>query len=213
MRSLAAVSNGPDTPVMDVSAMRRALSHASWRDPGQDRRKNHDVRRVVLTLERTAACIGVVQERIREAGNILAQGKAIREPMMRALLAARFEELLDSLERVAALAQDGQINLLMGAPVTSQDQTLNCQTQQHDNALTLVAGLEGLDYRLSPIDIRRGCDGLNINALKSEFQDDAETEAVEAALRTAQDHLNQFAKRLSNDAILLVRHARKMATL
>ena len=113
-RGLVTLANGPETPPMDVAAMRRALNHAAWRDPSVERRKTDEVRIAIRTLERTAACVDLAQERLSEAAETLMLGQSSSERVMRGLLTARFEELLDSLERVAILAQDGYVNLLGG---------------------------------------------------------------------------------------------------
>jgi hypothetical protein len=203
-RGLGNFANGPETPVMDVSAMRRALDHAAWRDPSAERRRNDDVQKGVRTLERTAACVDLAQERLTEAAETLAQGKATREQMMRGLLTARFEELLDSLERVAIMAQDGQVNLLGGIGQPSAVQTSRYAPPRFQNSLNVDIGSAGFSYVLTPIDIRRGPEGLAIPVLESGFEDDGEIYHVETALIRAKAKLAQFGARLSHDASMLV---------
>ena len=202
--SLGAVPNGPDTPIMDVSAMRRALSHAAWRDPSLENRKNDDIRNAVRTLERTAACVDLALERLSEASETLTLGQASNEQVMRGLLTARFEELLDSLERVAILAQDGYVNLLAGGNDIANGSAPTSPVPQHYNGLSLDIGAAGFSYVLTPIDIRRGPTGLDIPVLEQGFNDDSETYIVETALLRAQAKLTQFGARLSHDAIMLV---------
>jgi hypothetical protein len=203
-RGLNSRVNGPETPAMDVSAMRRALDHAAWRDPSAERRKSDDVLKGVRTLERTAACVDLAQERLSEAAETLLQGKSSREVVMRGLLTARFEELLDSLERVAIMAQDGQVNLLagIGQPVTTQ--VSKYAPLRFQNSLSIDIGSAGFRYVLTPIDIRRGRGGLDIPVLEHGFEDDGETYLVETALIRAQAKLTQFGSRLSHDAAMLV---------
>jgi hypothetical protein len=204
-RGLTTLSNGPDTPVMGVAAMKRALNHAAWRDPSVERRKNDEVRAAIRTLERTAACVDLAQERLNEAAETLMLGQSSSEQVMRGLLTARFEELLDSLERVAILAQDGYVNLLGGVGETSQ--TSRYRVAQQENGLSLDIGTAGFSYVLTPIDIRRGRTGLDIPVLEHGFDDAAETYEVETALLRAQKRLEQFGERLSHDAIMLVKIA------
>jgi hypothetical protein len=203
-RGLKSGVNGPETPAMDVSAMRRALDHAAWRDPTAEQRKSNDVFKGVRTLERTAACVDLAQERLGEAAETLAQGKATREQVMRGLLTARFEELLDSLERVAIMAQDGQVNLLAGIGAPLANQVSKYAPLRFQNSLTVDIGSAGFSYVLSPIDIRRGRGGLDIPVLESGFEDDSEIYVVETALIRAQAKLAQFGDRLSHDAAMLV---------
>jgi hypothetical protein len=193
-RGLVSLSNGPETPIMGVDAMRRALTHAAWRDPSVERRKNDEVRAAIRTLERTAACVDLAQERIAESIETLTMGQKASEQVMRGLLTARLEELLDSLERVAILALDGHVNLLSGAA-------------EHQSGLSLDIGTAGFSYVLSPINIHRGRLGLDIRVLESGFDDDNETFEVETALLKAQKRLAQFGERLSHDAIMLVKIA------
>jgi hypothetical protein len=207
-RGLLSTSNGPDTPVMDVAAMRKALNHAAWRDPWVERRKGNIIANAIRTLERTAACVDLAIERLAEAHDTLVQGKEARDQVMRELLTARFEELLDSLERVVILAQDGAINLLAGV-TTGYTQTSGSQrSPAPSNGLSLDIGNAGFSYVLTPIDIRRGPTGLGIGVLINGFEDDGETYAVETALIKAKDKLRQFAERLSQDATMMVRIAR-----
>ncbi len=206
-RGLISLSNGPDTPVMDVSAMRRALNHAAWRDPSSERRRNDEVRAAIRTLERTAACVDLAQERLNEAAETLQLGQGSSEQVMRGLLTARFEELLDSLERIAILAQDGYVNLLGGQGENGPVQTAKYRVAQQENGLTLDIGTAGFSYVLTPIDIRRGPSGLDIAVLESGFDDAAETYEVETAVLRAQKRLLQFGERLSHDAVMLVKIA------
>ena len=206
-RGLTKLSNGPDTPVMDVSAMRRALTHAAWRDPSFERRRNDEVRGAIRTLERTAACVDLAQERLNEAAETLMLGQASPERVMRGLLTARFEELLDSLERIAILAQDGYVNLLGGKGENGPVQTAKYRVAQQENGLSLDIGSAGFSYVLTPIDIRRGASGLDIAVLESGFDDAAENYEVETAVLRAQKRLEQFGERLSHDAIMLVKIA------
>jgi hypothetical protein len=206
-RGIIHVSNGPDTPVMDVSAMKRALNHAAWRDPSLDRRKNDEVRAAIRTLERTAACVDLAQERLNEAAETLMLGQSSPERVMRGLLTARFEELLDSLERVAILAQDGYVNLLGGAGDAPHQQTTKFRVAEQQNGLSLDIGTAGFSYVLTPIDIRRRQTGLDIPVLESGFDDAAETYGVETAVLRAQKRLAQFGERLSHDAVMLVKIA------
>jgi hypothetical protein len=210
-RGIAPIANGPDTPVIDVSAMKRALNHAAWRDPSIDRRRSDDVLKGVRTLERTAACVDLAQERLTEAAETLAQGKTSREQVMRGLLTARFEELLDSLERVAIMAQDGPINLLAGIGQPMANQVSRYAPPRFQNSLNIDLGSAGFSYVLTPIDIRRGPSGLDIPVLESGFEDDHEIYCVETALIRAQAKLTQFGGRLSHDAAMLVAIAKEKA--
>lgn len=207
-RGLVSLSNGPDTPIMDVAAMRKALTHAAWRDPSVERRKGDVIRAAVRTLERTAACVDLAIERLGEASETLVQGQVTREQMMRGLLTARFEELLDSLERVVILAQDGEVNLLSGIKSGYEQPNLAVRGAAPTNSLSLDIGSAGFSYVLSPIDIRRGLTGLAIGVLEHCFDDEEETYRIETALIKAQSRLTQFADRLSHDATMLVRIAR-----
>jgi hypothetical protein len=207
-RGLIATANGPETPVMDVAAMRKALTHAAWRDPWVERRKGDIIRGAVRTLERTAACVDLAAERLGEAYDTLVQGKATHDQTMRGLLTARFEELLDSLERVIILAQDGNINLLSGVPHGFGQTQPTSRLTMPANGLSLEIGSAGFSYVLTPIDIRRGPSGLRINVLEHGFEDSEETYAIETALINAQAKISQFAARLSQDATMLVRIAR-----
>jgi hypothetical protein len=210
-RGLSDIANGPDTPIIDVSAMKRALNHAAWRDPSLDRRRSEDVLKGVRTLERTAACVDLAQERLSEAAETLTQGKTSREQVMRGLLTARFEELLDSLERVAIMAQDGQVNLLAGIGQPLANQVSRYAPTRFQNSLSIDIGSAGFSYVLGPIDIRRGASGLDIPVLESGFEDDHETYCVETALIRAQAKLAQFGSRLSHDAAMLVAIAKEKA--
>jgi hypothetical protein len=205
---LTSLTNGPQTPVIAIEAMRRALSHAAWRDPSVERRKNDEVRAVIRTLERTAACVDIVLERLSEAATTLTAGKATTDQVMRGLLTARFDELLDSLERVAKLAQDGPINLL-GAVTPSTGPTARLNVSSSQNRLSLEIGSAGFIYILNPIDIRRGRTGLAIPVLESGFDNNDETYEVETALLRAQQRLTNFSDRLSQDALMLVKIAQE----
>jgi hypothetical protein len=207
-RGLIITANGPDTPVMDVAAMRKALNHAAWRDPWVERRKGDIIQNAVRTLERTAACVDLASERLNEAFETLTQGKSTTDQIMRGLLTARFEELLDSLERIVVLAQDGQVNLLSGVPSAIGQESGARRTILPSNGLSLDIGSAGFSYVLTPIDVRRGHSGLGISVLQNGFQDDAETYGIETSLIKAQAKLAQFADRLSHDATMLVRIAR-----
>lgn len=207
-RGLNTLSNGPDTPVMGVEAMRKALTHAAWRDPSVERRKNDEIRIAIRTLERTAACVDLAQERLSEAAETLTLGQSAPEQVMRGLLTARFEELLDSLERVAILAQDGYVNLLSGSGETQLVQTSRYRIGQQQNGLSLDIGTAGFSYVLMPIDIRRGPSGLAIPVLENGFDDAAETYEVETAVIKAQKRLAQFGERLAHDATMLVQIAK-----
>jgi hypothetical protein len=211
-KGLHSLSNGPDTPVMDISAMKRALNHAAWRDPSVERRKSDEVRGAIRTLERTAACVDLAQERLNEAAETLMLGQSSPERVMRGLLTARFEELLDSLERVAILAQDGYVNLLGGTGGTPSGQTTKHRVAHQENGLSLDIGTAGFSYVLTPIDIRRGQIGLDIPVLENGFDDAAETYEVETAVLKAQKRLAQFGERLRHDAIMLVRIAQEKET-
>jgi hypothetical protein len=206
-RGLNTISNGPDTPVIGVEAMRKALLHAAWRDPSVERRKNDEIRIAIRTLERTAACVDLAQERLSEAAETLMLGQTATERVMRGLLTARFEELLDSLERVAILAQDGYVNLLSGTGNAPAEQTARYRIAQQQNGLSLDIGTAGFSYVLMPIDIRRGPTGLAIPVLESGFDDAAETYEVETAVIKAQQRLSQFGERLTHDATMLVKIA------
>ncbi len=205
---LTSQTNGPQTPVIAVEAMQRALDHAAWRDPSMERRKNDEVRAVIRTLERTAACVDIVLERLSEAAATLTAGQAATDQVMRGLLTARFEELLDSLERVAKMAQDGPINLL-GAVTPSTGPAALLNISNHQNRLSLEIGSAGFSYMLSPIDIRRGRTGLDIPVLENGFDQDGETYEVETALLRAQQRLTNFSDRLSQDALMLVKIAQE----
>jgi hypothetical protein len=203
-RGVQATSNGPETPVIDVSAMRRALDHAAWRDPQHEKRKSEDVFKAVRTLERTAACVDLASERIADALDALVQGKATQDPVMRGLLTSRFEELLDSLERIAIMAQDGNINLLAGiGDIAGHGQRGFAVARLH-NSLCLDIGSTGFRYVLPPIDIRRGQQALNIPAFENAFEDKAEVYQLETAVLQAQGKLRQFGVRLAQDAVMLV---------
>ncbi|NJR20563.1 MAG: hypothetical protein HC777_03295 [Hyphomonadaceae bacterium] len=142
--------------------------------PKNEQRKSDDILKAIRTLERTAACVDLASERLSDAADALAQGKSTREAMMRGLLTARFEELLDSLERVAIMAQDGGINLLAGASDHGGSADNSYAPAQRHNSLSLNIGATGFRYVLSPIDIRRDKSGLNIPCLESGFDDEAE---------------------------------------
>jgi hypothetical protein len=206
-RGLTSLSNGPETPAMDVSAMKRALTHAAWRDPSLERRKAEEIGDAIRTLERTAACVDLAQERLAEAAETLMLGRSSPEQVMRGLLTARLEELLDSLERVAALAQDGYVNLLGGSGEALSGQTTPYRVAQDGNGLSLDIGTAGFSYVLTPIDIRRARGGLDIPVLEHGFEDSGEIYEVETALLKAQQRLIKFGERLSHDAIMFVKIA------
>lgn len=206
-RGLICATNGPDTPAMDVSAMKRALNHAAWRDPWVERRKADEINAAIRTLERTAACVDLAQERLAEATETLVLGRSSPEQVMRGLLTARLEELLDSLARVAALAQDGYVNLLGGVGEALAGQTTRYRVAQDGNGLSLDIGTAGFSYVLTPIDIRRGRGGLDIPVLEHGFEDSDEIYEVETALLKAQQRLAKFGQRLSHDAIMFVKIA------
>jgi hypothetical protein len=203
-RGLISSSNGPETPAIDVSAMRRALTHAAWRDPSYEKRKSEDVLKAVRTLERTAACVDLAAERLADALDALAQGKTTTDPIMRGLLTSRFEELLDSLERIAIMAQDGAINLLAGVGDISGSASSGFAVQRMHNSLSLDIGATGFRYVLPPINVTRGKQGLNIPGFESAFEDEAETYRLETAVLQAQTKLLQFGARLAQDAVMLV---------
>jgi hypothetical protein len=192
---------------MGIDAMRRALNHAAWRDPSVERRKNDEVRTAIRILERTAACVDLAQERLSEAAETLMLGQESSEQVMRGLLTARFEQLLDSLERVAILAQDGYVNLLSGVSDPPAIQTAKYRIAQQQNGLSLDIGTAGFKYVLTPIDISRGASGLDIPILEGGFDDAAETYEVETAVIRAQKRLLQFGQRLAHDATMLVKIA------
>jgi hypothetical protein len=117
----------------------------------------------------------------------LAKGREAASPVMRGLLATRIEEVLDSLERVVSLAQDGEINLLA------------CDAQ----GLNLALEHGGFRYALNPVDARRGPKGLDIPPLSRAFANPEETDAVARAVHRAQHRMRQFCERLSHDAGML----------
>jgi hypothetical protein len=181
-------TNGPNTPAIDVAAMKRALTHSAWRDPNIGVKRDDILREAVAVLEHTAACADSALERLEEASQTLDQGRATRTQVMRGLLTARLEEVLDSLERLAKLAGRGGVNLL----------------DSSSKALTVDFGTGGFRYALNPIDIRRDKTGLDIPTLISGFEDDAETDAVAAALKRGQRRVSLFADRLFYDATMLI---------
>jgi hypothetical protein len=183
----AAGSNGPMTPAISETALRKALTHAAFRDPSVERRRFSDLRASVRTLERTAACVDLAMDRLGEAAEAVANGTHSESAVMRGLLTARIEEVLDSLERVAAMAQDGEVNLL------------SCDGR----GLHLALEHGGFRYALNPVDVRRGPRGLDIPALSYAFDDPDEVEAVEAAIARGQRKLAQFSDRLAHDAAML----------
>jgi hypothetical protein len=181
-------TNGPNTPAIGVAAMKRALTHAAWRDPSVGVKRDDVLREAVSVLEHTAACADSALERLGEAAQTLAQGREADTQVMRGLLTARFEEVLDSLERLAKLAGRGGVNLLDSA----------------SKGLSVDFGNGGFRYALNPIDIRRDKTGLDIPVLLNGFDDEVETETVGAALERAQRRVGQFADRLFYDATMLI---------
>ncbi len=190
-------ANGPETPIMEVAAMKRALLHAAWRDPSHERKKNIEVHAAVRTIETTAAYVDQAIERLREVQDAMQAGQNTSQQLMRGLLAARVEELLDSLNRLAKMpsaqmASENEVNLLI----------------RESDGLFIDFGHEGFRYVLPPIDIRRGPEGLNIPFLHNGFEDASENFRVEAAVKIAEARLAQFAARLSHDASMLVTMAK-----
>lgn len=184
--------NGPDTPLMEPSALSRALRHAAWRDPRAERKKFTEVYSAVRTLERTAAYVDQALERLAEVSEALRIGQTTEHDLMRGLQAARIEELLDSLDRLSKMAAEGGLNLL----------------NSESDSLYLDFGHEAFRYVLPPFDLRRGPKGLNIPQIKDGFDNSSEIAKVSQAVTLAQVRVGQFAARLSHDAGMLVRMAK-----
>ncbi|MFM1975781.1 MAG: hypothetical protein RL145_627 [Pseudomonadota bacterium] len=191
-RSLGPRPNGPDTPLMEPSALSRALKHAAWRDPRAERKKFTEVYSAVRTLERTAAYVDQALERLAEVSEALRIGQTTEHDLMRGLQAARIEELLDSLDRLSKMAAEGGLNLL----------------NSESDSLYLDFGHEAFRYVLPPFDLRRGPKGLNIPQIKDGFENSSEIAKVSQAVTLAQVRVGQFAARLSHDAGMLVRMAK-----
>lgn len=191
-RPLGPRPNGPDTPLMEPSALSRALRHAAWRDPRAERKKFTEVYSAVRTLERTAAYVDQALERLAEVAEALRIGQTTEHDLMRGLQAARIEELLDSLDRLSKMAAEGGLNLL----------------NSESDSLYLDFGHEAFRYVLPPFDLRRGAKGLNIPEIKDGFENSSEIQKVSQAVTLAQVRIGQFAARLSHDAGMLVRMAK-----
>ncbi len=184
--------NGPDTPLMEPSALTRALRHAAWRDPRGERKKFTEVYAAVRTLERTAAYVDQALERLAEVAEALRIGQSTEHDLLRGLQAARIEELLDSLDRLSKMAAEGGLNLLNG----------------ESDSLYLDFGHEAFRYVLPPFDLRRGPKGLNIPQMKDGFENSSEIQSISQSVALAQVRVAQFAARLSHDAGMLVRMAK-----
>jgi hypothetical protein len=180
-------TNGPETPVMAADRRTKALNHAAWRDPSVQVRRDGELRAALAVLERTAACTDLAIERLDEAASAVEAGRQSASPVMRGLLATRTDELLDSLERITLLAEEGGLNLLDGGL----------------QGLKVKVESGGLNYALAPICLRRDGRGFNIPPCDTAFEDAAEAEAIALAIERARVRLAQFANRLAHDAASL----------
>lgn len=186
----------PFAPAQRLSPDRvaRMLELAAWKDPTAGARRAEALDRAVQILERAAACTDMAVERLGEALDAMVQGQTSTSFVMRGLLSARVEELLDSLERIAIMARDGSVNLLDGGK----------------GGLEIEIESEGFRYALNPINIRRGPAGLHIPVLMAAFEDEVEAAAMIHATRAAMEKVGRFAARLSEDATILASLVRTM---
>jgi len=174
-------------PVVSAAAVERALRHAAFRDPNARDHRKQVLRSAVRGLEAAAAGVDAALERLNEARSVVERSVTSNSDLMRGLLAGRYEELLDGLAGVAALAGDAGVNLIAGG-------SYGIYVDLDDGAFK---------YLLNPIDVRRGPHGLDLPVLTSAFEDDDETAHAAMCLQKAEARLQQFGKRLAHDAVML----------
>jgi hypothetical protein len=193
--------NAPDGAALDQRRIAAVVAASRWRSPGADLRREVELERAVLVLERTAACVDLVLERLAEVAASLDIGRREQTYLMRGLMTGRIEDLLESLEAVVTMAAHDGVNLLGPGNTPFR--------------VRLEAG--DFNYTLAPICVLRDRRGLDIAPLQSAFEDDAEALRILQAVRRAIRRLELFAARLTSDAdviIALVRdHQKRRAML
>jgi hypothetical protein len=180
--------NGPDTIVMDTLRVATVIASTRWRRPGCDKRREQELERALLILERTAACTDLALERLAEVSASLEIGQRERTYLMRGLMMARIEEVLESLVDLAKMAAHDGVNLL--------------GTNTSGLKVSLEAG--DFNYSLAPVCIHRDRTGLNIPLMTGAFEDGEETGRVVASVARGQRRLQAFAARLSGDADVII---------
>jgi hypothetical protein len=180
--------SGSDPVRLDAARIAAVAAAARWRSPGSDLRREAELERAILVLERTAACADLALDRLGEVAASLETGRREQTYLMRGLMTGRVEELLDSLAGLARMSVQDGVNLL-GPGRTG----LRVQHEGGD-----------FNYSLPPVCIHRGPEGLAIPLLHSAFEDDAETDRVTAAVARARRRLSVFAQRLAADAEVII---------
>jgi hypothetical protein len=181
-------ANAPESEAMDSRRIAAVAASARWRSPGADLRREVELERAILVLERTAACVDLALERLAEVAASLQIGRREQTYLMRGLMTGRIEDLLEGLEGVVAMAAHDGTNLLGPGNVPFK--------------VRLDAG--DFNYTLAPICILRDRRGLDIAPLQSAFEDDAEALRMAAAVDRAIRRLTLFAGRLASDADVII---------
>ena len=181
-------ANGPDGEALDPRRIAAVVAGSRWRSPGADLRREVELERAVLVLERTAACVDLALERLVEVANSLDIGRREQTYLMRGLMTGRIEDLLESLEAVATMAGHDGVNLLGPSNMPFR--------------VRLEAG--DFNYTLAPICILRDRRGLDIAPLQAAFEDDGEADRMSGAVGRAIRRLQLFAARLASDADVII---------
>jgi hypothetical protein len=181
-------ANAPESQALDAGRIAAVAAGARWRSPGADLRREVELERAVLVLERTAACVDLALERLAEVVVSLEIGQREQTYLMRGLMTGRIEDLLESLEAVVTMAAHDGVNLLGPG----------------DAAFKVRLEARDFNYTLAPVCVLRGRQGLDIAPLQSAFEDAEEARRMAHAVDRAIRRLRLFAGRLTADADVII---------
>ena len=173
----------------DVSdGLARALRHAAAKDPHALRERERKIENAIAALEAAAQGVDAVNAILYEARDLAASAADSESLAKRALIAERYNDLVETLGEPARKAGANGVNLIDGG-----DDEIEIDLPGANASKMIVR-----HTRLTP-----GEGGLDIEPARDAFAEDAEIAGIQKQIDAAMERLNGLAERFCGDAEFL----------
>jgi len=173
----------------DTSAgIARALKHAAAKDPVAARERVRRIEQAIEALEAAAQGVDALSAGLDEARELAISAQDSASPAKRALIAERFNDIVEGLDEGVDAAGAETLNLIDGGA-----SDISIHLEDANGAVFAVRGAN--------LSRQRG--GLSLDPAREAFAEDAEIEHALSQLARAEARLDGLAERFCGDAAFL----------
>ena len=183
-----------EEPRAGKGAIKRALRHSAAASNYRSAAiLGERIATALSTIETAVLAIDVVNDRLREAFNLVAEAGKTQNLARRELLAGRYDDVRSEIDATVGAASHNRINLINGLLIGGQSPAFSIALDGEGRA----------DMAISVVNLTTGARGLALSPPRTGFSEDAEITMIIDEIDQAQTRIADISMRFADHAALI----------